>query len=256
MCLPEMRVSIIVSAYNTPRYLRWCLSSITWLSELPHEVIVADDGSGNEVTKVVEEFRSILECPLLHSWISDSGFRLARSRNCAAKKASGDFLLFIDGDCILPNDYVWRAKKIFKPDRIINGARKLLTETQTKQLLAVGPSFHMVRPFFSGRKFWKVNLPFVREIPARSWSIFRGFSMGIPRGIFDHLSGFNEAYRSWGLEDSDFAVRALREDFRIRDGRYALTVLHMHHPEPSKGDVSVNQSMFNALLESEGRSYD
>ena len=66
-------------------------------------------------------------------------------------------------------------KKIFKPDRILNGARKLLTETQTRRLLAVEPSSHMVRPFFSGRKFWKVNLPFVRNSRLDLGPSFVGF---------------------------------------------------------------------------------
>ena len=251
-----MKVSLIVSTYNSPLYLKWALASVSWLDELPDEVIVADDGSDASVTQVIRDHQAFLDCHVVHSWISDSGFRLARSRNCAAKRATGDLLLFLDGDCILAPDYIRQAKKIFKDGMILNGARKLLTKHQTESFLFSDPEISQVRSFFSGRKFWRVNCSLLRDYPIRKWPIFRGFSMGIPREVFIRMSGFDETYRSWGLEDSDFAVRALRDGFRIRDGRYALSVLHMYHPEPPDGTVSENEFMFHNMLRLNKGAYD
>ena len=72
--------------------------------------------------------------------------------------------------------------------------------------------------------------------------------MAIPKVIFDQVRGFDERYRSWGLEDSDLAVRALAAGYRIRDGRYALSVLHLYHPEPNQGAVSQNSETFRQTL--------
>ena len=72
--------------------------------------------------------------------------------------------------------------------------------------------------------------------------------MAIPRSTFEQVCGFDERYRSWGLEDSDLAVRALAAGHRIRDGRYALSVLHLYHPEPNQGAVSQNSEIFHQTL--------
>ena len=76
--------------------------------------------------------------------------------------------------------------------------------------------------------------------------------MVIPRAIFSAVGGFNEGFKSWGLEDSEFAVRALGVMATIRDGRYALAVLHMYHPEPDKNVRSRNSERFNELLRTRG----
>ena len=72
--------------------------------------------------------------------------------------------------------------------------------------------------------------------------------MGIPRSLFEDIGGFDEVYQAWGFEDSDFAIRAFSRGARIRDGRYALSVLHLHHPEPTKGEQSKNALRFQELL--------
>ena len=76
--------------------------------------------------------------------------------------------------------------------------------------------------------------------------------MVIPRAIFNAVGGFNESFKSWGLEDSEFAVRALGAMATIRDGRYALAVLHMYHPELNKNVRSGNSEQFNELLRAKG----
>jgi GT2 family glycosyltransferase len=185
---------------------------------------------------------------LKYSWIPDLGFRLSRSRNCAAKKSNGEVLVFVDGDCILAPDFVQRAMALASDGLLLNGARKLLPESDTGKLLELAPNFELVKPLFSGRKFWRFDFPIVRDWPRRSWRVFRGFTMGIPRSLFDDIDGFDESYQAWGLEDSDFAIRAFSYGARIRDGRYALSVLHLHHPEPTKGEQSKNSFRFQKLL--------
>jgi glycosyltransferase involved in cell wall biosynthesis len=243
-----VKVSVIITTFNKPQYLRWTLASIKWQKVFPDEVVVADDGSNHEVQEVLHSFRGGYPCPIKHSWIPDSGFRLSRSRNCAARKAIGDLLLFTDGDCILAPDYVQRAMALASDSVLLNGSRKLLPASVTEELLKLDPKLELAEHLFSGRKFWRFDAPIVRDFPRRSWNIFRGFSMVISRSIFETAGGFDESYRSWGLEDSDFAIRAISNGARIRDGRYALTVLHLYHPEPNNNERSKNSQRFQELL--------
>ena len=82
-------VTLVITTYNWPAALDLTLKSVARQSELPDEIIVADDGSGPETARVVDARRAVSEVPLLHVWQPDEGFRLARSRNRAIAAARG-----------------------------------------------------------------------------------------------------------------------------------------------------------------------
>ena len=67
------------------------------------------------------------------------------------------------------------------------------------------------------------------------------------------LGGFDENYRTWGLEDSEFAIRAIRSGLMLTDSRYKTSLLHLYHPEPSTNVKSENDKMFLELLRDEHR---
>ena len=90
--------SIILATYGRSDALDLVLRSLAEQKGESFDVIVADDGSGPEVGTVVASWRARLD--IEHVWQSDSGFRKARALNLAALTARGDYLLFLDGDCI------------------------------------------------------------------------------------------------------------------------------------------------------------
>ena len=92
------RVSIIVATYEFSLALELLLHALAEQEGEPCQVIVADDGSGDEVLAVVERWRGRLD--LEHVWHPDEGFRKARALNLAVLAARGDYLLFLDSDCL------------------------------------------------------------------------------------------------------------------------------------------------------------
>ena len=76
-------ISIVVSTYNWPEALDLSLKSLSAQTDSNFEIIVADDGSGCETARVVEEWCRKSPVKVIHSWQEDKGFRLARSRNVA-----------------------------------------------------------------------------------------------------------------------------------------------------------------------------
>ena len=96
-----MKISLILSTYNRPDALAVTLESILRLDRLPDEVIVGDDGSTRETAEVIESFRPRFPIPLVHLWHEDRGFRLAKMRNKCIARATGDYIVQIDGDLIL-----------------------------------------------------------------------------------------------------------------------------------------------------------
>jgi glycosyltransferase involved in cell wall biosynthesis len=248
-----MRVSLIITTYNAPHFLEWCLGSVSWQTFQPCEVIVADDGSSTETQAIINKWRASLTCPLVHSFQPDVGFRLSRSRNLAALKASGDWIVYLDGDCLMPRMFLERLSTLFARGRLIFGSRKLLSMEDTTHILSSFPEDKSVRPLFVGKKFWRVPLGFLRRFPRRSWRNVRGFLMALRREDLYALHGFDEGYRSWGLEDSEFAVRANRAGLTLTDSRYKTSLLHLYHPEPSNNVKSENDEMFLELLKDERR---
>ena len=85
-----MTISLIVTTYNRPDALRLVLDSISRQTRLPDEVVVADDGSGDETRRLLENTAAGFPVPLRHVWQEDKGFRAGTARNKAIAAASGD----------------------------------------------------------------------------------------------------------------------------------------------------------------------
>lgn len=96
-----MKLSLIISTYNSPEALRVTLESVLRQAIYPREIIIADDGSDESTATVIKEFTSKSPVPLRHVWHENRGFRLAAIRNRAIAAATGDYIVQIDGDIIL-----------------------------------------------------------------------------------------------------------------------------------------------------------
>jgi len=250
-----MRTSLIISTYEKPAYLDLVLTSVAWQVEKPCEVIVADDGSNIETTRVISRWSNRSIFKLSHVFQPDDGFRLSRSRNLSSVKAFGDLLIFIDGDCLLPRDFVTEIKSLYRPGVLIFGSRKLLTNAETNDCISGRLGQNKIQRLFSGRKFIKLNLGVFRHWPHRSWNNVRGFMMATGRHDVMALGGFDESFDSWGLEDSDFAVRASRFGLKLLDSRYKTSLVHLHHAEPNKMQKSKNAEEFKSLLSDTNRIF-
>ena len=101
-----MKLSIIISTYNSEEWLHKVLLGYTIQSENDFEIIVADDGSTDKTKAVVQSFKDKFKHPILHVWHEDNGFRKCRILNSAIIKSNTDYLLFTDGDCIPRKDFV------------------------------------------------------------------------------------------------------------------------------------------------------
>lgn len=76
-----MKLTLIITTYNSPSYLRLTLESVLLQKVMPDEVIIADDGSGEETRQLIDEYKRKFPVALHHVWHPDKGFRLAAIRN-------------------------------------------------------------------------------------------------------------------------------------------------------------------------------
>lgn len=240
-----MKTAILVTTYNWPSALKWVLLSITQQARLPDEVVVADDGSTEATRVCCKQFMDHL--PIRHIWQPDGGFRAARVRNLAMSSIHSDHVIMIDGDCLLPPDFVANHRQLIQPGRLVSGGRLLVSPRETAALLSQEPLHQKLK--FNEQKFKRWPLGPLRDLSQRNWRMVRTCNLGVLMSDVLNVGGFDERFVGWGLEDSDFVVRLLNAGIRIRNGRQAVSVKHLHHTEGKNHISERNIALFKETRE-------
>ena len=114
-------VSVIFSTFQQPEWLRKALCGFASQTHRDFEIVVADDGSGEETAQVIRSAGKGMGLPIEHVWQADRGFRKCRVLNKAIARARGDYLIFTDGDCIPHPEFVARHLALAEPGRFLSG---------------------------------------------------------------------------------------------------------------------------------------
>ena len=94
------KISIIIPIYNVEKYIRSCLESLFQqdLDESDFEVILINDGSKDNsmerISDIIKAHQNIIT-------INQKNKGLSIARNIGLKKASGEYILFVDSDDLL-----------------------------------------------------------------------------------------------------------------------------------------------------------
>lgn len=237
-----MTVSVVVTTYNRPDALRAVIDGLAAQTDRDFEVRIADDGSREDTRELVQSMASSAGIPIAHVWQEDLGFRAGAARNRAAAGARGDYLVFLDGDCVPRPDFIKQHRALSEPGWMVAGNRILLSEGFTQRALA-----ERLPIFGWSNERWQVaqregsinrtlplrSLPLgpLRKLAARRWQRVRTCNLAVWKRDFEQVNGFDEAYEGWGFEDSDLAVRLLNAGVRRKEGAFATGVLHLWHRE-------------------------
>ncbi len=238
--------SLIVTTYNAPSYLALVLRALGNQGyPEPSEVVVADDGSAEPAAELIGDLAEVVPCTLIHARHEDRGFRAGAARNHAVSKSSGDYLTFLDGDCIVRPNFLAGYARLAQSGYLTRGCRVLLSEGYTLRLLRDQELPPGDRSWLTRRLRGEVNrlLPLL-HVPyrwfhkAHRWRGIKSCNLGLWRADFENVNGFDESYVGWGHEDHDLAVRLLRAGIQRKEGRSDVPVIHLWH---KKGDRSANQ---------------
>ena len=96
-------ISIIVPVYNTSIYLEQCLNSIHNQSFKDYEVICVDDGSSDNSLHILKKYEKIIKN---FKVISQKNQGVAVARNTGLANACGDYIVFIDSDDFVKENYL------------------------------------------------------------------------------------------------------------------------------------------------------
>ena len=255
-----MIVSLIINTYNHVDKLRLILNSCLaqkFSGEVvidDIELIVADDGSRSDTAELIKNYQEKCQFKLKHVWHEDNGFRRTVILNKAVAQASGDYIIFLDGDCVLFPDYIMQHIKLAEKGFFVAGNRVLLSPEFSQVLLTDNT---LVKNIYSWSLLgWiiakitkKVNkiLPWLRlggvswrKSRQNNWKYPKGCNIGMWRDDFINVNGFDELFIGWGHEDADLFIRLLHSGIKIKDGRFAVPVLHLWHKENDQSNEKEN----------------
>jgi glycosyltransferase involved in cell wall biosynthesis len=237
-----MLISLIVTTYNRPDALVAVLAGLLAQDDPAFEVLIADDGSRDDTSRLVDAFSASAPVAVRHVWHEDLGFRVAAIRNRAAALAAGEYMIFVDGDCVPLPDFVTQHRALAEPGWMVAGNRLLLSEAFTRRVLGEGLPIEQwpLGNWIAARRRGDINrvipllhLPLgpLRKIGGKRWQRVRGCNMGVWRRDLETVNGFDESFHGWGFEDSDFAVRLINSGVRVKKGTFATGLLHLWHRE-------------------------
>lgn len=239
-----------MTTYNRPDYLHKVLNAFLWQVRPPDELVVADDGSGPETREVVEDFVRRAPFPVLHVWHEDKGFRTARIRNLATGRSSGDYLIFIDGDCVPGPRFVADHVRLARRGSFIQYKRILVQAKAARDLTGGESPVKLFRLWLTG-EIKKLHL--LVRVPGLAASRRGTKAMrtcnnlyGIFRDDLYRVNGWNERFEGWGREDSELGLRLQRSGCRRRDALFSAVVYHLHHEQIDRTNLENNERLLRA----------
>jgi glycosyltransferase involved in cell wall biosynthesis len=186
-----MKYSIIVPVYNRPDEVDELLQSLSEQTIKDFEVLIVEDGSVKPCKDVCEQYANILD---LHYYAKENSGP-GQSRNYGAERASGEYVIILDSDVVLPAGYLKAIDEALQqhPCEAFGGPD------------ATHPSFTPVQKAISYSMTSFFTTGGIRGGKAKLDKFYpRSFNMGIRRDVYLQLGGFSKM--RFG-EDIDFSYR-------------------------------------------------
>ena len=195
--------SVIIPVYNRPDEVRELLESLSKQTLKDFEVLLIEDGSVNRCDTVAQEFDKDLN--ICYFYKENSGRSL--TRNYGMERASGEYLIFFDSDCIIPERYFEIVKARLEEDYVDcfggpDAAHTSFSNLQ-KAISYSMTSFFTTGGIRGGKKGMEKFTP-------------RTFNMGFSKEVYKRVGGFKDMFG----EDIDLSLRIQKAGFHtvlIRD---------------------------------------
>jgi glycosyltransferase involved in cell wall biosynthesis len=242
MAAPQS-VALIVSTYNQPMHLRRCLCALERQSHGDFELLLADDGSGEETRELVAAAAERFGGRLRHLWQEDRGFRKTRILNRAMLATDAEYLVFMDGDCVAHPDFLREHLRAAARGHYLNGAMLRLTPGQTAAVneanIASGEVFDSNWLTRSAgrwnRRYLKLSLPYGLRRWLNEHSTTKLYWLGANSSCYRAdavaVNGFDNRF-AYGFEDGDFGNRLENLGLKPTTVRWTANVLHLDHGRP------------------------
>jgi len=238
-----VRISVIVSTYEQPRWLELVLWGFAAQTRRDFELLVADDGSGEATRAVIRRFEEESGIPVVHVWHPDDGFRKTEIVNRAILAADGDYLIFVDGDCIPRADFVATHARLAEPGTYLaGGAIKLprdvserITPHDVREGRATDLAWLRAQGWRPGKYAFRLiaggPLPAALDRLTGRSAKWRGGNSSAWRADIERVNGYDNDM-GYGGEDRALGERLVNAGVRARKIRYRAPAVHLDHGRP------------------------
>lgn len=204
-----MKYSFVIPCYNEEHNIGRCLTSVhqaieAWQSQVTDtsreaEVMVVDNGSTDQGVAIAKEIAdTVLEFNRVH---------ISRLRNAGGEAAQGEIIIFLDGDIVVPGDWLSHVDEFFcEPNVDAIGYVDLAPDDA---------------PWFA--RFWGQRVTAKRGVK-KEIDTLPGRNIAIKKSVFTRISGFDDGLQTG--EDKDFIMRA-RKSGAVVYTSPSPTLLHL-----------------------------
>jgi len=266
-----MKVSVIISFYNKVNFLKLVIAGFERQNFKEFELIISDDGSNSQSVSAVKGIIASSHLKIRHVWHADNGWRKNIILNKSIKASEGEYLIFVDGDCIPHKNFVSDHYNYREENIALTGRRVKFSEEVSNQLTPANVVNGWIeKKFFTSilkdtifgdtkhfEKGLSLNNPLVKNNVRRENTNKQilGCNFSIFKSTLLALNGFDERYLGPCVgEDIDIDVRLLNMGGTVKLLRYCAIQYHIYHPLLSRKSVEENEKIL-ALNQKENISY-
>ncbi len=255
------KVSVIVSTYNSEKWLEKVLYGFHCQLFRDFEVVVADDGSTTATRSLIDRMRQEVFYDLVHVWHEDEGFQKSRILNKALLACRSEYIIMTDGDCIPRNDFVQVHNFNKEPGYFISGGYYMLPMNISK---AITHEDIRRQNCFNLRWLKEKGIPktfkntklTAHGLVARLLNFFTPTnaswnghnSSGWKKDILN-VNGFDERMQ-YGGQDRELGERLDNFGIKAKQLRYSAVCVHLDHKRSYKTPESLAK---NAAIRKETR---
>jgi hypothetical protein len=236
------QISLVICTYERPGPLEQVLRGVNRQSEMPGEILIADDGSGAPTQELISHWQKRLATPLRHIWQPHLGFRRTSILNRSVAVAKGDYVVVLDGDCVPHPKFVADHAALAENNFWVQGRRCFVGEKFAPEF---SPGTTPIgRWMLTGRitgllKAIHLPWPVVRRDTELHGIL--GCNMGFWRDDLLAINGFDEEYVGWGIEDSDLGARLYHLGRPRKFVHGHAIVYHLNHSMLGRSHVGASR---------------
>lgn len=192
------KYSIIIPVYNRPVEVEELLDSLLEQDYANFEVIIVEDGSTEPSLEVVKRYQDRIDIQYFFKPNTGPG----DSRNYGMAKATGDYIVLFDSDCLIPSNYFREVEKGLNVRQLdAYGGPDAAHESFSVVQKAIN---YAMTSFFTtgGIRGKEKNLDNFTP---------RSFNMGVSKAVYEKVGGFSDVHPG---EDPDWSYRIMDAGFK------------------------------------------
>ena len=228
------KISLIIATYNQPEFLRLAILSAWEQTHLPDEIIIADDGSREETAELVRKMKKETSVPIIHTWQPDDGFRVMLARNNAVAVSTGEYLIFLDGDCYLNKYFIEDHLSFAEKGYYVCGRRVNIKTKRKEYILRTGDRRITFFSWGTSKKFHAIRSHRLAKLHLEGGALhtkegMASANLAVWRSDFERVNGFNERFINHCGEDHELACRLEYVGIRLRKMVHLGIAYHFDH---------------------------